>query len=422
MGNGNCKRCKCNNCVNEEKNLAENIFDKNLDIIKNDPYESFDNEFKKNKIQLNDENENKMIQIPKNEIEKNTTNNNLDNNITDNKKEKLEIENSNSINNIDKTETINNIINYNDKTNKEEVKGNYISKKDNNEEDLINITNNIHIANFKNENDGMNEIKGVILKKGEDNKLKGKVNNSRNNYNKFDIINSNDLGYITNKNKIMSDNLESNNFSKENKNNLNNDEYDVNKNDKYDENYKDIGDNDNDAYKKSNNITKKNSNNLFKINKIINIYSIIPKNKLLKLNDNSILCNSILEKIIKIPEKKKIVYNERFCVLTKKNFTYYKSKESYLNLAKPLLLIDLKHIIKVEQTILDDTSYYFGLICMINEETKKYVDKINTFINAGENNDEEFLLGFRSKDKDLIIKWIVILNYFVENYEYNYHI
>ena len=419
MGNGNCKRCKCNNCVNEEKNLAENIFDKNLDIIKNDPYESFDYEYKKNKIQLNDENENKMIQIPKNEIEKNTTNNNLDNNITDNKKEKLEIENSNSINNIDKTETINNIINYNDKTNKEEVKGNYISKKDNNEEDLINITNNIHIANFKNENDGMNEIKGVILKKGEDNKLKGKVNNSRNNDNKFDIINSNDLGYITNKNKIMSDNLESNNFSKENKNNLNNDEYDVNKNDKYDENYKDIGDNDNDAYKKSNNITKKNSNNLFKINKIINIYSIIPKNKLLKLNDNSILCNSILEKIIKIPDNNKIVYNERFCILTKKYFSYYKSKESYLNLAKPLLLIDLKHIIKVEQTILDDTSYYFGLICMINEETKKYVDKINTFINAGENNDEEFLLGFRSKDKDLIIKWIVILNYFVENYEYN---
>ena len=124
-----------------------------------------------------------------------------------------------------------------------------------------------------------------------------------------------------------------------------------------------------------------------------------------------------MEKIIKFPEKNKIIYNERFCVLTKKNFSYYKSKESYLNMTNPLLSIDLKNIIKVEQTILDDISYYFGLICSINNDTKKYIDKINTFINIVENNDEEFLLGFRSKNKDLIIKWIVILNYFIYNYE-----
>jgi hypothetical protein len=111
------------------------------------------------------------------------------------------------------------------------------------------------------------------------------------------------------------------------------------------------------------------------------------------------------------------VYSERFCVLTKKNFSYYKSKESYLKLNKPLLSISLKNILKVEQAILDDTSYYFGLICAINDETKQFLDKINTFINIEENNSEEFLLGFRSKNKDLIIKWIVILNYFVENYE-----
>ena len=30
-----------------------------------------------------------------------------------------------------------------------------------------------------------------------------------------------------------------------------------------------------------------------------------------------------------------------------------------------------KHILKIEQAILDDTSYYFGLICAINDETKQ---------------------------------------------------
>ena len=45
---------------------------------------------------------------------------------------------------------------------------------------------------------------------------------------------------------------------------------------------------------------------------------------------------------------------------------------------------------------------------------EQYVEKINTFISPGENSSEEFLLGFRSKNKDLIIKWIVILNYLIE--------
>ena len=82
-----------------------------------------------------------------------------------------------------------------------------------------------------------------------------------------------------------------------------------------------------------------------------------------------------------------------------------------------MLLIDLKNIIKVEHTVLDDTSYYFGLICNINNDTKKYIDKINTFTNIGENNSDQFLLGFCSKNKDIIKNWIITLNYFIENYE-----
>jgi hypothetical protein len=420
MGNGNCNKCKCN-CENGDQNIkSDNSADKNLEIIKNDSYESFDNEINKLKLQTIN-NDNKSSQIPKNaENEKHTTNNNQEQ-ITDNKKEKIEIENNYSINNNEKNDTANYInINCNDKENKNEkdiikqFKENTDEDRDS-EKENIKIENNLHNVNVNNNYQksesitAINEIKEKIKEKEEQSKI-NKMNKTRNNIEEFDIIN-NDLVYISNKNQNVDDNIGYNNYNKEynNENIITNNNNIDNVDNK--ENYKT-----NDNYD-NNNMNDNENKNLINLNGLVDIFSIIPKKKLLKLNENSIICNSKLEKIIKIPEKKKIVYSERFCVLTKKNFSYYKSKESYLKLNKPLLSISLKNILKVEQAILDDTSYYFGLICAINDETKQFLDKINTFINIEENNSEEFLLGFRSKNKDLIIKWIVILNYFVENYE-----
>ena len=413
MGNGNCKKCnkcKCDNCDMGDKNLTNNLIDKKLEIIKNDSYESFESVINKDNPEEN--NENKTIQVSKNlENEKNTTNNNQEI-ITDNKKdkEKLEIDNNNSININEKNDTINNInIIYNDK-----------DKDKDKENDENNINNNANKNKLKyDEKENMDDEQVKKKKKNdiledinknfksyekldfidvneeekENLETKNKINKTRNNIEEFEIIN-NDLVYISNKNKNIEDNIDI--------------EYNV------DSHLKANCDNTIDTKE-----NKEENKNIFITNKYINIYNIIPKNKISKLDDNAIVCNSILEKIIKIPSKNKIVYNERFCVLTKKTFSYYKSKESYLNLSKPLLLIDLKNIKKVEQTILDDSSYYFGLICNINDDTKMFIDKINTFINIGENNAEEFLLGFRSKNKDLIIKWIIILNYLVENNQIN---
>ena len=413
MGNGNCKKCnkcKCDNCDMGDKNLTNNLIDKKLEIIKNDSYESFESVINKDNPEEN--NENKTIQVSKNlENEKNTTNNNQEI-ITDNKKdkEKLEIDNNNSININEKNDTINNInIIYNDK-----------DKDKDKENDENNINNNANKNKLKyDEKENMDDEQVKKKKKNdiledinknfksyekldfidvneeekENLETKNKINKTRNNIEEFEIIN-NDLVYISNKNKNIEDNIDI--------------EYNV------DSHFKANCDNTIDTKE-----NKEENKNIFITNKYINIYNIIPKNKISKLDDNAIVCNSILEKIIKIPSKNKIVYNERFCVLTKKTFSYYKSKESYLNLSKPLLLIDLKNIKKVEQTILDDSSYYFGLICNINDDTKMFIDKINTFINIGENNAEEFLLGFRSKNKDLIIKWIIILNYLVENNQIN---
>ena len=397
-----------------DKNLTNNLIDKKLEIIKNDSYESFESVINKDNPEEN--NENKTIQVSKNlENEKNTTNNNQEI-ITDNKKdkEKLEIDNNNSININEKNDTINNInIIYNDKD-KDKDK----DKENKNDENNINNNANKNKLKYdekenmddeqvkkKKKNDILEDINknfksyekldfiDVNEEEKENLETKNKINKTRNNIEEFEIIN-NDLVYISNKNKNIEDNIDI--------------EYNV------DGHLKANGDNTIDTKE-----NKEENKNIFITNKYINIYNIIPKNKISKLDDNAIVCNSILEKIIKIPSKNKIVYNERFCVLTKKTFSYYKSKESYLNLSKPLLLIDLKNIKKVEQTILDDSSYYFGLICNINDDTKMFIDKINTFINIGENNTEEFLLGFRSKNKDLIIKWIVILNYLVENNQIN---
>ena len=403
MGNGNCKKCnkcKCDNCDMGDKNLTNNLIDKKLEIIKNDSYESFESVINKDNPEEN--NENKTIQVSKNlENEKNTTNNNQEI-ITDNKKdkEKLEIDNNNSININEKNDTINNInIIYNDK-----------DKDKDKENDENNINNNANKNKLKyDEKENMDDEQVKKKKKNdiledinknfksyekldfidvneeekENLETKNKINKTRNNIEEFEIIN-NDLVYISNKNKNIEDNIDI--------------EYNV------DSHLKANCDNTIDTKE-----NKEENKNIFITNKYINIYNIIPKNKISKLDDNAIVCNSILEKIIKIPSKNKIVYNERFCVLTKKTFS----------LSKPLLLIDLKNIKKVEQTILDDSSYYFGLICNINDDTKMFIDKINTFINIGENNAEEFLLGFRSKNKDLIIKWIIILNYLVENNQIN---
>ena len=397
----------------DDNNLTNNLINKKMEIIKNDSYESFESEIHKDNAEEN--NENKAIQVSKNiENEKNTTNNNQEI-ITDNKKdkEKLEIDNNNSININEKNDTINNInIIYNDKDKNKENK-----KEENDENNINNNTKNNELKSDEKNNMNDEQVKKLkkndiledinqnfvsykkldFLDANEEEKEKfeekNKINKTRNNIEEFEIIN-NDLVYISNKNKNIEDNIDI--------------EYNVDNHLKA--NY------DNSIDTKEN---KEENKNIFNANKYIKIYNIIPKNKISKLDDNAIVCNSILEKIIKIPSKNKIVYNERFCVLTKKTFSYYKSKESYLNLNKPLLLIDLKNIKKVEQTILDDTSYYFGLICNINDDTKMFIDKINTFINIGENNTEEFLLGFRSKNKDLIIKWIIILNYLVENNQIN---
>ena len=142
------------------------------------------------------------------------------------------------------------------------------------------------------------------------------------------------------------------------------------------------------------------------------IKNIIPEYRLSRLKDDEIIYSGTLEKILKIPEKNSIVYSQRFCIFTKNYFAYYKSKESYISLNKPMLLINNNHIIRIENTTLDGGSYYFGIICEVNDDTRSLINKVNSFVTE-EGNCCELLLGFRTKEYENMMKWVVVLRYFI---------
>ena len=133
-----------------------------------------------------------------------------------------------------------------------------------------------------------------------------------------------------------------------------------------------------------------------------NINKIIPKNKLKNKKDDEVIYSGTLEKILNEPQANKIVYTSRFCVLTKKYFAYYKSKESYISLNRPMLMIEKDDIIRIENTFLEGEGY-FGIVCEVNDKTKHLIDKVNSFV-TNDDNGSQLLLGFRSnKYEDMAI-------------------
>ena len=144
---------------------------------------------------------------------------------------------------------------------------------------------------------------------------------------------------------------------------------------------------------------------------LFDIKNIIPEYKLNHLKNNEIIYSGTLDKILRIPEKETIAYSQRFCVLTKNYFSYYKSKESFISLNKPMISININNIIRIENTSFRDNTYYFGIIIEVNAETKNLIHKVNSFITY-EEDVTELLLGFRTKEIEDMIKWVVVLTYF----------
>ena len=142
-----------------------------------------------------------------------------------------------------------------------------------------------------------------------------------------------------------------------------------------------------------------------------NINKMIPKNKLKNKKEDEVIYSGTLEKILNEPQANKIVYTSRFCVLTKKYFAYYKSKESYISLNRPMLMIEKDDIIRIENTFLEGEGY-FGIVCEVNDKTKHLIDKVNSFV-TNDDKGSQLLLGFRSNKYEDMANWILMLNYFI---------
>ena len=141
------------------------------------------------------------------------------------------------------------------------------------------------------------------------------------------------------------------------------------------------------------------------------IKNILPNFKKNRLKEDEIIYSGTLEKILNVTGTKRIAYSKRFCVLTKKYFAYYKSKESFISLNKPMFMVENSDIIRIENTFLDGDGY-FGIVCDVNDRTKNSIYRVSSFVTKDENN-SQLLLGFRTNNLEEMTKWLILLNYFI---------
>ena len=172
--------------------------------------------------------------------------------------------------------------------------------------------------------------------------------------------------------------------------------------------------------KNLNNIKQENQNQSKKIdddgNEQLNefdIKNILPNFKKNRLKEDEIIYSGTLEKILNVTGTKRIAYSKRFCVLTKKTFAYYKSKESYISLNRPMFIIEKNDIIRIENTFIEGEGY-FGIVCEVNDKIKNLINKVNSFVTNDENG-SQLLLGFRSNKYEDMANWILMLNYFISD-------
>ena len=312
---------------------------------------------------------------------------------------------------------------------KEKEENNIANNKDNNNNNIndqqAEKNNNINKENKVGENKDKTNVNNNKSEEEKNNKVENKANETqknekkvlkvKNNKPKIRPKNTSDAAlcrslnasptHSKGQNKPSFQNKKENNEQQNNKSTQKNNSNNINQNNDQNNNNKNE---EKPEDKGTNNklVEKKEPEDVFDIKNIISEY------RLNHLKDDEIIFSGTLDKILKIPEKNTITYSQRFCIFTKNYFAYYKSKESYISLNKPMLVINNKLIIRIENTSLDGDNYYFGIICVVNDETKDIIKKVNSFV-TNEGNICELLLGFRTKQYENMMKWIIILRYFI---------
>ena len=161
----------------------------------------------------------------------------------------------------------------------------------------------------------------------------------------------------------------------------------------------------------------------------LQITSIIPETKIScdisNIPDTEIIFHGELNKMInyEINAHKPKMYSERFCTLYKKEFRYYKSRESLITRQKPLCVIPLSQIARISFAKWKKTDMQVDHIIISNKlgiynKRKRSVFKM--FDSAEKNafltllGSSESLLIFTAQNVERIYEWYLLLNYFLD--------
>ena len=162
--------------------------------------------------------------------------------------------------------------------------------------------------------------------------------------------------------------------------------------------------NENNEYKiKHESLTDINYNNSNKINESIknkttideypleNIENIISPQKLHSKNKNEILFLGELQKIL---IKENLIF-PLFCTLTREKLNCYNSKANFIAMKKPYMIIYLNNVNNVD--LIKDKNNNLCLLFNLKEENEKNEKNI-----------------FMTKNKKMMFKWMLLLNYFIQ--------
>ncbi len=170
----------------------------------------------------------------------------------------------------------------------------------------------------------------------------------------------------------------------------------------------------------SNNNTNINTNNNNNINNNIEkiflppgVSNVISEKKFMSLKDDDLVFSGYLKKMLNNTDKKSISFSDRFCVITKKIFAYYHSKESFIGLDRPLFSIENNLIIRIEEANLLDGSFYFCIVFRLDQGNFKIAKNTNCFTTVNKDNQRESMLGFKAPDKKTMFNWVSILNFLI---------
>jgi len=158
--------------------------------------------------------------------------------------------------------------------------------------------------------------------------------------------------------------------------------------------------------------TKVNSSKtIYKVNdekkKKMTTFDYINKEKYLKCDFDFPIFQSEMIKI-EISKNNYIKKHIKYCVLTKREFSYYKSKESYFSQSNPLFKIYISQIkgckrnpqINIKDFYLLDLIYY----------TEKTLNTKNN------DNNLQQKVQLASNNEDILNKWICLINFICQEY------